>query len=64
MTSSIALSRAIGHVAGVLAHPHEGEAQDDLALAVGGHPAAADRVADADLGHVPDADRHAVVRPR
>ena len=49
------------HVARVLAHPHEGEAEDDLALAVGGRAAAADGVADGDLGDVADADRHAVV---
>ena len=43
---------------------HEAEAEDDLALAVGGDAAAADLVADGDLGHVADADRHAVVGRR
>ena len=45
----------------VLAHEHEAEAEHDFALAVGRDRAAADLVADRDLGHVADADRHAVL---
>ena len=41
----------------VLAHEHEAEAEDDLALAVGGDGPAADLVADLHVGHVADADR-------
>jgi hypothetical protein len=41
----------------VLAHQHEAEAEHDLALAVGGHRAAADLVALDDLGDVAHADR-------
>ena len=51
----------MGHVAGVLAHPHVGDPEDHLAAAVGRDAAAADRVADADFGDVLDADRHAVL---
>ena len=35
-----------GDVARVLSHPHEGEAEDHLSLALGGGAAPADRVAD------------------
>ena len=45
----------------VLAHQHEAQAEDDFALAVGRDRAAADLVADLDVGHVADLDRHAVL---
>ena len=45
----------------VFAHQHEAEAQHDFALAVGGDGTAAQLVADGDVGHVADANRHALV---
>ena len=45
----------------VLAHEHEAQPQDDLALAVGRDRPPADLVADLDVGHVADPDRHAVL---
>src|SRR5467141_1618019 len=45
----------------VLAHEHEAQPEHGLALAVGGDGAAADLVADLDIGHVPDPDRDAVL---
>ena len=45
---------------GVFAHQHEAQAHDDFALAVGRHGAAADFGADRHVGHVADANRHAI----
>ena len=45
----------------VLAHEHKAQAEHDFALAVGGHRPAANFVADGDVGHVGDANWHAVL---
>ena len=46
---------------GVLAHEHEAQAQHDFALAVGRDGAAADFVADLHVGHVANANGHALL---
>ncbi len=50
-----------GHLMTVLAHEHEAQAQNDFALAVGGHRAPADFMANLHVGDIQDADGHALL---
>jgi len=56
------MARIQGHrdIAAVFAHPHERQAENHLAFAIGCHAAPSDHVANGHFGDVLDADRHAV----
>ena len=60
--------QSLFHVGGdfvrVFPHQHEAQSHHNFALPVGGDGAAADFGADGDVGHIPYAHRHAMLRLR
>ena len=61
-SSSKLVGQRVGDGVAVFADPHETQPQQDFALAVGRDQTAPEFVADDDLGHVLDVDRHALER--